>query len=118
MRLTKDHICEIRSNDEYWFDINRMVFKSELLTMDKASLIDLICVSFEKIYAMDNRKSALSKGIQKRYASVSHNIENDILKVVMSIELFKSESEIPPKAKKTTTKYVTTASVVHRKRKS
>lgn len=117
MRLSKDHICEIIGNNEYWFDLNRMVFKSELLTIDKAILIDLICISFEKIYAMDNRKSALAKGVQKRYAYVSHKIENDILKVVMSVELFKSEAEIPAKAKKTTTRYVTTSSTLHKKRK-
>lgn len=86
MRLTKDHICEIRSNDEYWFDLNRNTCKDQILSMSNPDIIDLISASFERMYSLDNKKRILAKQKPLKACYMSHEIENQILKVKINWE--------------------------------
>lgn len=87
MRLTKDHICEIRGDREYWFDLNRTVLKDSIVIMPKSELIDLISVSFGKMYAMDNRKREQNRLKPIKYCYVSHTLEGYLLKITIKKEI-------------------------------
>lgn len=87
MRLTKDHICEIRGDGEYWFDLDRHVDKERIAIMPKPDIIDLISNSLARIYAMDNRKREQSRLKPIKYCYVSHTLEGSILRVTIKKEI-------------------------------
>lgn len=87
MRLTKDHICEQRGSNIYFFDLDRMTFGESLKSMKDPDLIDLISVSFEKMYALENRNRMLKKLPPLKASYVSHGFKNNELIVIVKWEV-------------------------------